>query len=1012
MKKHILMLLALVMAVCLLAMPAAAEGEVVHCFCDATYTNTEVACPTCGEKAVTWEPWTGTVATGKYYYLTEDIDYGAKIEVNFAIDLNGYNWIRTNGRLSELAANLAVTNTGRNADGSVKGGVMSGTYTGSVARGGTMNVTSGSLDLYPGVTARTGTATVSYGGVFDVRGTLNLRGATIDATGVTANICGGAVCAETNGILNVYSGTILGGTSENGSAVAAGQGTKTGTVKIYGGRIESGTVKVIVGSVEVSGNAYVENLDMNGELLTVGTNGLAETARIGVTTTVGAKFLDSTASHGTYAATNFMAAGTGAQVVEKADGLYLEEQQIVHCFCDATYTNTEVACPTCGEKAVIWEKWPGKDNLETAKNYYLTADLALGSELLVSNNMGLDLNGFDWTHTIKIATVNEGATVKICNTGKNNDGSVKGGVLSGGNTTNTGTMIVKGTVTLYKNVTATATNAATYAGVFRVQGGSLYIKGATVNGTDVSASTNDNGGGAIAVTNGGHLYLVSGTINGGKAINGGAVSVVDGSFEMSGGTINGGEATEYGGTVYVAADASFDLIDGTITGGSAKRGGAVYNGGTVTMSNGSINSGNASGFGGAVFNNADFTMTGGAVTGGRVTGADGVKAGYDVYLGGSSSFKLDGEVSVGNLAMGGTAYVQVTANFTTKDAAQIRIYDRTDPYVIAVGATKAQMNFLTPENTVYDSQAFAYYDTYNEMNGVVLMQKALVRIGEQKFAKVEDAVAAAGNNMVILMADVTDIDASGKTLYLDLDGHNVTGTVTADTLCAIDTATRLYGEPVGDNAANTYGTIANVAGNVEPFHMAGGRRYLTITDDEGTHFHRYYIAVTAVSIAPGSSAFTYKAAFLGDAKVAEVANDPTKNVDFGMKFQIAGYEEVDSASNKTFVGGPYTDEHHLEHNYVTYKVQNVLGTDAAANTANVTKAVTAKAYIKVGETYDYSVNIVRSFNDVLQKADTAYATMADGTLKTALFNMFMTYYTGVESWTEEKFPNLHAAVTA
>ncbi len=137
-----------------------------------------------------------------------------------------------------------------------------------------------------------------------------------------------------------------------------------------------------------------------------------------------------------------------------------------------------------------------------------------------------------------------------------------------------------------------------------------------------------------------------GTIHGG-VITGGAPSAggglrVSGTVHMYGGTIAGNNAT-YGGGVYISGTGSFNLYDGTIAGNTATHGGGVrmdstscsfnmeggnienntattgvgglyVNGGTVTISDGTIGINTAAGWGGNVYVTGDgnsITITGG-----------------------------------------------------------------------------------------------------------------------------------------------------------------------------------------------------------------------------------------------------------------------------------------------------------------------------------------------------------------------------------------------------------------
>ena len=104
-------------------------------------------------------------------------------------------------------------------------------------------------------------------------------------------------------------------------------------------------------------------------------------------------------------------------------------------------------------------------------------------------------------------------------------------------------------------------------------------------------------------------------------------------------------------------------------------------------------------------------------------------------------------------------------------------------------------------------------------------------------------------------------------LYIDLNGYNLTGTINTN-------GCKVYGM---DSATNDYSadnmgifSCVDAEGNAivpQQFYNTDDAKYMTIAGEGGYSFHRYYVGITAVSLAPSVTGFGYKAAFFGDAMV-------------------------------------------------------------------------------------------------------------------------------------------------
>lgn len=545
---------------------------VIHCVCGAEKQE-GATCAVCGTAVVEWAPWNGkdTIKTSGYYYLTQDITGAeagtsaysyAGIEV--WIDLNGHNWTSYAGTRPiniQAGGMVLVTNTGT-ADGAH--GVISGSYVNpelGIGSGGTIQVMQeATLKLYSGVTVKSGLTNAGRGGVIEMRGTMELHGATIDATGVTADI-GAAICVNDGKSLIITSGTVIGGTSERGSAIAVGHLNGGASIELRGGKIENGTVLVYPNSTVVVADKAVE-LD-NAQIL-------LQPTEIGKVLTKDSAMDD--AQWAKYAELveqwKIKAAGDVYVLRVKADGLYSASiYERLQCLC-GKHTDTETACAVCGSPALSFMPWPYAASTQATRpesgNYYLTDNISAYIQLTDGVELNIDLNGFNWEgvsgRALQQTATGDAATVNICNTGA--AATITGKQNAGGG----GAIWVRAgmDVTLWENITVQVAEGVTPndGGIAKVDGGSLTINGATINGTAIAAGKK---GTAVYVADAGSFTMNSGTVNG--AATGDAIYSF-GALNFAGGTVNG--------DVYIA--------DGTVAvSGDTKLSRVVLNGSSLTV---------------------------------------------------------------------------------------------------------------------------------------------------------------------------------------------------------------------------------------------------------------------------------------------------------------------------------------------------------------------------------------------------------------------------------------------
>lgn len=272
--------------------------------------------------------------------------------------------------------------------------------------------------------------------------------------------------------------------------------------------------------------------------------------------------------------------------------------------------------------------------------------------------------------------------------------------------------------------------------------------------------------------------------------------------------------------------------------------------------------------------------------------------------------------------------------------------------------------------------------------------------------KDDTAAQLADFDMVRLENDVRNITATGD-VYLNLNGYDVTGTVTAGKLYGMDTTTNGYSDAA-------CGYIANISGDVAPSSTYGSgtglKRYLAITNEKGTSFHRIYVAVTGASITPENTGLNYKTAFIADQTVTDYINN-TDGVVFGLKAQIAGYQPAYAVDTNGFTAYDGSSENIVLYTTRRTAIGNVMKTVSAAaediesltNAQRAALEVTATAFVGIQKDGQITVLVessgigsTSSFQSMAEKADAAW-TGLDYKVKKALHDMYDAFGADIEA---------------
>ena len=129
-----------------------------------------------------------------------------------------------------------------------------------------------------------------------------------------------------------------------------------------------------------------------------------------------------------------------------------------------------------------------------------------------------------------------------------------------------------------------------------------------------------------------------------------------------------------------------------------------------------------------------------------------------------------------------------------------------------------------------------------------------------KYDTVQAAVDAANGAVVTLMANSDEEITAQGDLYIDLNGFSLKKVTVTGTLYGMDSATDEY-TASGAKIETVDGTYA------AHYRTEDAKRYMAIAEGEGVSFHRFYMGITSVSLAPAVTGFGYKAEFYGDEAV-------------------------------------------------------------------------------------------------------------------------------------------------
>lgn len=588
MKRFLSALLALVMVLSMLPLAVSAAGE--H--------SDSHKCEKCN-KTVTWTAWTSTTTlpTSGHYYLTGDVTVSAQtVASNLCLCLNGYTIHGTqNNKTFAVAATdkyIAIMDcTAAVVDGEYKAGRITGGKN-TTSAGGTIYVGNANNKLYfydgiiegnqvyyggGGIAIANSSSSTKYGSVYFYGGEIRNNLAK-NASGTYVN--GGGIWVGNNGKCYVTGGKITGNQGLRGGGIYCGTNAtlavKNATVSgnfasELGGGVYMDTGVLSLQEVAViTGNTAVDNTTPNNLFLTSSATGaMANTlkgeAKIGVTLSgprISAGSLHATTASAGTDAKFFESDNDGYIVTLVGDQVKLEKKPDAPIEPAHSHNGcNDAACTDHG--AITYEKWTSTTTLPTAGSYYLTEDVTVSKQTVLTGSLDLCLNG----HTItgyqggRILAANGGHTLTIADcTAKTENGIYTAGKLTGAAHTaasnNSGGAIYVGTNdTLYLFDGILTENMAKGGGGALAIGGSLYMLGGEISAN----AAGEREGGAIYVLKTGKAYLYGGRILENEARVGAGIYCLGTALEITGTKILNNSATQQAGGLFLADNSQVTL---------------------------------------------------------------------------------------------------------------------------------------------------------------------------------------------------------------------------------------------------------------------------------------------------------------------------------------------------------------------------------------------------------------------------------------------------------------------
>lgn len=611
-----------------------------------------------GNEVVLQKNHTGNIKIAEWIKLNLN---GKKIEGNVEVDLSGKKDNTATSQDGETADNKKV----EIVDGAITGGTDSGvkiigadvelkdvTITGNKGTyGGGVSIDQKSNVTFTDCTITGNEAIRNGGGIYAKDGsTVTVNGGSISgnsAAGTNRNTSGGGgIYAEGGSTVDLNDTTI----ANNHVTGNYGSG---GGVRVNNGTLSADHVKILENTTNSNGGG----ISVKDSVLTV-TDSEIRNNVAGGSNGGGVEIIGSTTDNKEHTIINTEITGNCAE--ERGGGVYVEQASItikdstldnnhakhtdgsqasseggglsVRGGKDVTLDNTKVTNNSAKDGGGIWVRDDIDTNVTIKNNCKITGNKSVyaGGGVMVRQDFNKKIGISIENSTIENNSAANGggiylirkAHLDLKNTSVSNNHAVYGGAL----------FLTQGASVSSSEKTTMNNNNTTLGG------GSLWVESgssAELFDTDLSHNTATKYGGAVYVSANSKATLTKVTLSDNHAATGGALFL----FSNSHATLNNTQFTENtatnGGGIYIwDATSSVTANSGTaLTNNSANKGGAIYNGGTLTLADGTTVAGNSADVGGGLYSTNNATIS----TGCTFANNTATEQAADIYITGKGS---------------------------------------------------------------------------------------------------------------------------------------------------------------------------------------------------------------------------------------------------------------------------------------------------------------------------------------------------------------------------------------
>ncbi len=328
-------------------------------------------------------------------------------------------------------------------------------------------------------------------------------------------------------------------------------------------------------------------------------------------------------------------------------------------------------------------------------NYYLTQNVTLKYEWIVTGNVKLCLNGKTISVNTELPTKQAVIDVEVGGTLTLEDCSAAGSGLitcTGSGKVSTAGVEVFGTFYMYGGNIANITTGSC-GGLAVFNGGKAELHGGVIHDNKASGE-----GGGVYVY-GGEVYIDGAEICKNEARYGGGIVVfqdlgtgTSGTVTLNRGSIHDNRATLAsigGGGVFVNDHANFSMSGGEIYNNTAEHGGGLYVAGTAKVLGGSIHDNTAATTGGGIRNNGGTLLVSAPVFNNSASQGGGIYSlgnvtMYDCRIEGNTASRSGGGVYVSTGRANVKGRLQITGNKLTEGDASNFYIEKNDKHLIYV----------------------------------------------------------------------------------------------------------------------------------------------------------------------------------------------------------------------------------------------------------------------------------------------------------------------------------------